>query len=303
MINSMVSHGNILHRDDGNNRVWIGMLVLSALCHILFISGVVFLPRWSSHEDHSPTTVEVDLVSLPAPSASPASPGEPAASSPAEDVSAEETPETIPVKKPTVLEKAQPRETRDQTPPPPQKEDTVPSEMPLQVKRSVKKSTYNVPQVIDKAIADIKQEVPDSRPRSVLEAIERLEKEGYGKEREEGADTVGTGSSGGSGEKTRELLDIYNAEIWHRIQKNWAFSEEMAQGQKGLESVIIMKIMRDGEIRDIWFEKRSGNAYFDDSVLKAIKKSNPLPPLPDGFLGPYYDVGVRFSPAELRGRR
>jgi len=77
----------------------------------------------------------------------------------------------------------------------------------------------------------------------------------------------------------------------------------MARGEKGLEGVVIMKIMRDGEIRDIWFEKRSGNTYFDDSVLKAIKKSNPLPPLPDGFLGPYYDVGVRFSPSELRGRR
>jgi len=296
----MVAHGNILNRDDGNNRVWIGMLVLSALCHIVFISGVAFLPRWSSHEDYSPTTVEVDLVSLPAPSASP---GNPAVSRPAEDVSTEEPPETIPVKKPTVLEKTQPRETPNQTPPSPQEEDAVSSETPLQVKRSVKKSTYNVPQVIDKAIADIKKEVPDSRPRSVLDAIERLEKEGHGEEREKGAGAVGTGSSGGPGKKTGELLDIYNAEIWHRIQKNWAFSEEMAQGQKGLESVIIMKIMRDGEIRDIWFEKRSGNAYFDDSVLKAIKKSNPLPPLPDGFLGPYYDVGVRFSPAELRGRR
>ena len=111
----------------------------------------------------------------------------------------------------------------------------------------------------------------------------------------------GTAGSGVSN-KTLELLDIYNAEIWHRIQKNWAFSEEMVRGRTDLEATIIVKIMRKGEIRDIWFEKRSGNSYFDDSVFKAVKKSDPLPPLPEGYLGPFYDVGFRFNLSELQRR-
>jgi len=62
-----------------------------------------------------------------------------------------------------------------------------------------------------------------------------------------------------------------------------------------------VKIMKDGKIRDIWFERRSGNAYFDDSAFKAVKKSDPLPPLPQGFSEPFYKVGFRFNLFELKG--
>ncbi|NVL90332.1 MAG: TonB C-terminal domain-containing protein, partial [Desulfobacterales bacterium] len=47
-------------------------------------------------------------------------------------------------------------------------------------------------------------------------------------------------------------------------------------------------------------EKRSGNSYFDDSVFKAVRKSDPLPPLPEGYLGPFYEVGFRFNLSELQ---
>jgi len=276
------------------------MLVLSAMCHALFLSGVVFLPGLNFDNDYTPAMVEVDLVSVPAPADRPDKSPAPGA---AKTVAPKKPPKPVPVKKSPVTEKV-PADAVQAAPEPAQQESvSVSPDEPLPVKRSVKGKTYNVSRVIDKAIANIEKEVPDSRPRTVLEAIERLEKEGHTDQPEKGTAGIGTGAAGASGKKTRELLAIYNAEIWHQIQKNWAFSEQMAQTQEGLESVIIMKIMRDGEIRDIWFEKRSGNAYFDDSVLKAIKKSNPLPPLPDGFLGPYYDVGVRFSPSELRGSR
>lgn len=296
----MTAHGNILNRNDGNDRAWFAMMLLSAICHALFLSGMVFLPRLHFTNEQIPSSVEVDLVSLPA---STPSPGESTESVPVKKSPPEKGADALPVKKPAVSEKTEADDVRDKPVTAPDDAVSVSPTTPLQVKRSVKKRTYNVSRVIDKAIAKIQKEAPDSRPRSVLEAIERLEKEGHAADAARKSDMAGVGTGGGMGEKTRELLDIYNAEIWHRIQKNWAFSEEMARGEKGLEGIVIMKIMRDGEIRDIWFEKRSGNAYFDDSVLKAIKKSNPLPPLPDGFLGPYYDVGVRFSPSELQGRR
>ena len=95
-------------------------------------------------------------------------------------------------------------------------------------------------------------------------------------------------------------MDIYNAEIWHRIQKQWAFSNQLAQGKTNLEATIVAKIMKTGEIRDLWFEERSGNSFFDDSVLRAIKKASPLPPLPEGYAYPYYDVGFRFNLSELQ---
>ncbi len=130
----------------------------------------------------------------------------------------------------------------------------------------------------------------------MLQAIDQLKKEVEG-----GGGVVVNGGAADAqiSQRNLELLDIYNAEIWYQIQKSWAFSQEMARGQTDLEAVIIVKIMRDGEIRDIWFERRSGNSYFDDSAFKAVKKSNPLPSLPEGFLQPFYDVGFRFNLSEL----
>ncbi len=289
----MVARCEILNQGSYRDRTWITMIVISAFCHALFLSGIIVLPQLRSTNTYTPTAVEVDLVSLPA--SSPQPQRLPNKTKPAKQVSEKlpQQPEKIEaIKTPDKPEpvKSQMKEAVSLSP-----------QKPLQIKRSLKKKTYNVSNVIDKAIAKIKKKAPESRPHSVLQAIEKLKKEGLiadNKTRSSGINAA----RGGLDKKRLELLDIYNAEIWHQIQNNWAFSEQIAQGNSAFEGIIIMKIMRDGEIRDIWFEKRSGNSYFDDSILKAVKKSDPLPPLPDGFLGPYYDVGIRFNPSEQRRR-
>jgi colicin import membrane protein len=64
-----------------------------------------------------------------------------------------------------------------------------------------------------------------------------------------------------------------------------------------MEVRILIKILKSGQIRDIWFETRSGNRFLDESALKAVKKSNPLSPLPRGYNT--YDVGLIFTPSGL----
>ena len=289
----MVARCEILNQGDSGNRTWIAMMVISAFCHALFLSGIIVLPQMRFTNTFAPIAVEIDLVSLPAPSPQPQRLTK--KTKPLRQV-AEELPQQ-PEKNEaiTTLDKLEPVTS--------QKKEalSLSHQKPLQVKRSLKKKTYNVSNVIDKAIAKIEKKTLESRPHSVLKAIEKLKQAGLMADHKTRSSSAST-ATGGSNKKGLELLDIYNAEIWHRIQKNWAFSEQIAQGNTELEGIIIMKIMRDGEIRDIWFERRSGNSYFDDSVLKAVKKSNPLPPLPDGFLGPYYDVGIRFNHSELRRR-
>jgi colicin import membrane protein len=254
------------------------MTGLSILCHVLFFSGFIFLPQLRFDRDYIPSSVEVDLVSLP-----------PAVSR-SQRASYQAPPPARPKKAPkAVKEPIQPAEISEKP--------VSMAPKPLEVKRSLKKKTYDASKVIKSAIARIEKEAPKSRPHSVLEAIGKLEQE---VKSQEGVIIRGGLVSGGASKKTIELLDIYNAEIWHRIQKNWAFSNEMARGRTGLEATIIVKIMKRGEIRDVWFEKRSGNSYFDDSVFKAVKKSDPLPPLPKGYRGPFYEVGFRFNLSELQ---
>jgi colicin import membrane protein len=172
---------------------------------------------------------------------------------------------------------------------------------PVQVKRSLKKKTFNASKAINKAISKLEREASDARPQSVLKAIDALQK----KEAQQSAEAAAAGARSGIGETTKkhlELLDIYHVEIWNIIKTNWAYNQELDRGNQTPKAIIIVKIMRDGEIRDIWFEERSGSSYFDASCLKAVKKSNPLPPLPEGIIKPFHEVGLRFDPTEMRMR-
>jgi len=169
------------------------------------------------------------------------------------------------------------------------------------VKESLKKKTFKADKVVKSAISRIEKEVEDSRPDQVEKAIARLkdqvEKSGppsLGKPQ----DTKETGLPGGTGggsKKDLKIMDIYLVEIAYRIQKNWSFNEQLAGGRTDLEAWAAIKVMPNGEIKDTWFDKRSGNSYFDEQIKKAILKSNPLPPLPKGYVRPYYEAGFHFT--------
>ncbi len=265
----------------------MGMVSLSVICHALFLTGAIFLPGQRIATPRLPSFVEVDLVSLPSSMSREPHGAKQSATRPRIEpkrVKPEKKPDSAPEKASSAKETV-----------------SLAPAKPLQVKRSLKKTTYNVSKAIDQAIAKIEKKVPESRSRSVLQAIDALKQKDL--ENTAKAAARGTGATlGEMGAKGVELLDIYHAEIWDLIRRNWAYSEELDRGRSNPEAVIIVKIMRNGEIRDVWFEERSGSNYFDDSCLKAIKKSDPLPPLPDGFLQPFHEVGFRFNPSELRRR-
>jgi TonB family protein len=67
-----------------------------------------------------------------------------------------------------------------------------------------------------------------------------------------------------------------------------------------MENVVNARILRNGAVVDVIFEKRSGNRYFDDSAVRAVKKASPLPPLPSWIRGESIEIGIRFRASELR---
>ncbi len=197
------------------------------------------------------------------------------------------------------------------------------------VKTSLKKETYKPNQAIKSALNRLEKQVEDTRPSSsdqLTSALDRIkskvEKEeggaggsGTGTGTREsasgkaaggrgssglGGSGGGTGGTGGTGAGGIQPIDFYRSLLPNHIEKNWVFNEQLVGGQTGLVSVIVVKIMKNGEITDIWFEKKSGNSYFDDSVLKAVKKSSPLPPLPREYTQPYYELGLIFTPKGLK---
>lgn len=92
-------------------------------------------------------------------------------------------------------------------------------------------------------------------------------------------------------------MSEYYATVWMRIKRMWALPQSMIPN-KNMEAVVHVRIMRSGEIADLRYEKSSGNKYFDESALKAVKKADPLPPLPEFIPDRSIEVGIRFHGSE-----
>ena len=103
-----------------------------------------------------------------------------------------------------------------------------------------------------------------------------------------------------SGVVTRDQLDlkfkVYYGLIWERVQSAWILPEAISRQNRKLETIVAIRIQRSGQITKTWVEKESGDRAFDQSTLRAVAKSNPLPPLPSNFAGEHFEVGLRFTP-------
>ncbi len=94
------------------------------------------------------------------------------------------------------------------------------------------------------------------------------------------------GESAGQG-TVGSYMDKITGEIW----KQWSWDPSM--GEKNLEAVISVLILKDGTIRVEKIEKRSGNTFFDRSALIALRNASPVTPPPDRA---EMEIGIRFSP-------
>lgn len=79
----------------------------------------------------------------------------------------------------------------------------------------------------------------------------------------------------------------YLQQVQGKVTGNWnRFSSAQGRVQ------VYFRITREGRIEGARVDIPSGNAALDQSALLAVKRSDPLPRLPDGFEGP--SLGVRF---------
>ena len=276
-------------------------LAVSLICHIVFLVLVVFTPSMRFETPPAQSVINVSMVSLKT-SAS----ATPAAERLTPKVEKKQAVEQPPVKAP---EKPVPKKAEIEnkpTPPP---------------KTSLKKKTFKSTEVVKHAIQQLeekKKEPPAEQkegattPEMLKSALERLRQEVDKAETDKSAVPGKTpagegGNTGGKlgkfnedGKRAAELIDLYRLEVAFQIQKQWAFNEQLAGGDKSLVAAIVFKVMPDGEIRDIFFTDRSGNTYLDESAYKAIVKSNPVDSHPKGLNQPYVEMGIRFTPQGIR---
>lgn len=102
-----------------------------------------------------------------------------------------------------------------------------------------------------------------------------------------------------SREENQSQINDYSRFVWSKVKKNWTLPAALMP-KNNVEAIIDVKITQSGAVEYIGFEKRSGNNYFDDSALRAVKKSMPFPPLGGWATGRTIELGIRFHAAELR---
>jgi colicin import membrane protein len=277
---------------------------ISFFCHAVLIGAMFFLPEYRKPAGNPfPSSINVSLVSF---SAGPPAGELRAAGAPASEAATAAPKKEIPAVKIGKAEKISK---------PLVKAEKTTKAVSLSPEKTPPKKKVETADLINNAIKNIEKKVDESRSANVTKAIDqlksRVESSGNIKTAAVPGGGVGTNAAGppagglgigtGSGE-TAGVIDIYKAEIYYRIQQNWAYSEQLGGGKSEQMAVLVIKIMPGGEISEIRFERKSGNRFLDESAYRAVQKSDPLPPIPRELGMSYYEVGLRFGAGGLKQR-
>ncbi len=120
----------------------------------------------------------------------------------------------------------------------------------------------------------------------------------------QGGGGSGTGATGlplagaGDAKPLDPVTQKYILEIWEKIRNAWGLPG-IASFKKQLETIVTIRIRKDGRIVDIAIEKRSGNRIYDESVLRVLRAVDPLPPIPASLNTESIEIGFRFLPGEI----
>jgi colicin import membrane protein len=110
---------------------------------------------------------------------------------------------------------------------------------------------------------------------------------------------MGTGGLAGSGEGggiVDPLMQKYHMDVMEKIKEVWRMP---AASKKEWETIMVIKIRKDGTVVDIIPEKPSGNRLYDESIRRAIKAAEPLPRIPAAIREDSLELGFRFRPENM----
>jgi len=148
------------------------------------------------------------------------------------------------------------------------------------------------------------EELAAERERKALEELQRerelLKKEIFPARAATPSPTVKkpSGNTRISG-STNLLEGQYHAAIFARLHQFWSLPEYM-QKKPDLTAVVVITIRKNGQIANMFFEKKSGDRIFDQFVTKTIESASPLPPIPPAMKKQRYEIGLRFKPGSIR---
>jgi TonB family protein len=119
-----------------------------------------------------------------------------------------------------------------------------------------------------------------------------------GQQSDKGAVGDGTNATGGGGSVVGFEFLSYRQRIFGLIKSNWA---NAARGE-GLIAAVRFDLAPDGTVSGIALVRSSGDRTYDQSVLRAVQRSSPLPPPPERYRDDFREVVIDFYSEEQAGQ-
>ncbi len=260
------------------------MIIVSVVAHVLVLVGALVIPNLGAESAPFEPAYSVELVDP-----QPAPPAPPATKAPAPAPKAEKAPAP-----PTPPEpKPDPTPRVDTVP------DTVePDPIPIVKKPRSQKVVVKKESTEDRITEQLKKIEQKTEQKKQVQSEKRIDdviaKLRSSSETTASDSSAETNTSGNIGLK----LQLYKTRIWNKVRGNWSYPDILA-AKKGLEAVVLVSVSKDGKILSQKLIKTSGDPLFDQSVIRAVKLSDPLPPFPDGYVKRYEELELRFNLAEL----
>jgi TonB family protein len=93
-------------------------------------------------------------------------------------------------------------------------------------------------------------------------------------------------------------FDAYKFRIKTRIITSWVCPPDLRE-EKNISAVLYMRLDYEGNVIDSTVQQSSGNQYFDESAIRALKKASPFGPPPEGDREVLFREGIEllFQPA------
>lgn len=280
--------------------VWLGLVLAM---HGVVITGVLLI-RPDVVRQHSPmSVVSVSLVSLPGLPASSAEPlpvdrqtlpaVPPAKREEPEPVIVKKIPESLPPKPRVRIPELSVAEQKI-----PEKEPVRPLVEPSLTKESSPLERNNLLTALEK----LKKNIADRKPEAVATptdlgtTLANLQKKVASQSTRPALSGSGAKAGAGHTGAGGGAFDRYKAEIAPLIQSNWSFSRELVRNASGMEVYVSIRIMPDGSVSQVRYDRKSPSEYLNKSVMVALEKSAPFPPLPKEAGTSSVWIGFYFTP-------
>jgi colicin import membrane protein len=108
-----------------------------------------------------------------------------------------------------------------------------------------------------------------------------------------GLGSGGTGSGGGTAEQK------YLSDVLAKIEEVWSVPTILSI-RKDLQTAVTIKIRKDGRIMNWTIDERSNSRMYDESIVRALRTVDKLPPIPDALSKDTLELPLTFHPPAAR---